>query len=549
MVDPASNLGRAPWREWTLIHLLRRQAAAQRDRPFVRFEDGQAFTFRQLDAWTDELAGSLAALGVRAGDRVLGLVGNRAESIGMLFATVKLGAVWVPVNTGLRGAFLEHQLHNAEPCVVVLEDRLAANLRDVVAGPVAPEALVIVGDPVTPTPACLATARRLMFPELRALRAPADLELVTPSPGDVTMIMYTSGTTGPSKGVLIPHGHCYLAGLGLAEATALTAADRYFVCMPLFHANALLMQFVGSLIAGAQVVVTERFRATSWLEEVRAAEATITNGLGVIPEFIFRQPPTGRDRDHRLRLMMAVPIAPEWGAAFEKRFGVPFMQGFGMTECNIVAYTRPGDDLVPGCAGYPLADWFEVGIADPHTDAPLPPGQTGEIVVRPKLPGCVMAGYFRMPEKTVEAWRNLWFHTGDAGRFDDLGRLHYVDRIKDCIRRRGENISSFEIEQVLNAHPAVAESAVVGIKVAGAGGEDEVKAYVVPAARATVDLVALLDWCAPRMPHFAVPRFVEVVTGELAKTPTGKLQKTPLREAGITAATWDRESVGYVVRR
>jgi carnitine-CoA ligase len=549
VVDPASNLGRAPWREWTLIHLLRRQAAEQGDRPFVRFEDGQAFTFRQLDAWTDELAGSLAALGVRAGDRVLGLVGNRAESIGMLFATVKLGAVWVPVNSGLRGAFLQHQLHNAEPRVVVLEDRLAANLRHVVAGPVAPEALVIVGDPVTPTPACLATARRLMFPELRALRAPADLELVTPSPGDVTMIMYTSGTTGPSKGVLIPHGHCYLAGLGLAEATALTAADRYFVCMPLFHANALLMQFVGSLIAGAQVVVTERFRATSWLEEVRAAEATITNGLGVIPEFIFRQPPTGRDRDHRLRLMMAVPIAPEWGADFEKRFGVPFMQGFGMTECNIVAYTRPGDDLVPGCAGYPLADWFEVGIADPHTDTPLPAGQTGEIVVRPKLPGCVMAGYFRMPEKTVEAWRNLWFHTGDAGRFDDLGRLHYVDRIKDCIRRRGENISSFEIEQVLNAHPAVAESAVVGIKVAGAGGEDEVKAYVVPAARATVDLVALLDWCAPRMPHFAVPRFVEVVTGELAKTPTGKLQKTPLREAGITAATWDRESVGYVVRR
>jgi len=548
VADPASNLGRAPWREWTLVHLLRRQAE-QGDRPFVRFEDGQAFTFRQLDAWTDALAGSLAALGVRAGDRVLGLVGNRAESIGMLFATVKLGAVWVPVNTGLRGAFLQHQLHNAEPRVVVLEDRLAANLRDVVAGPVAPEALVIVGDPVTPTPACLATARRLMFPELRALRAPADLELVTPSPGDVTMIMYTSGTTGPSKGVLIPHGHCYLAGLGLAEATALTAADRYFVCMPLFHANALLMQFVGSLIAGAQVVVTERFRATSWLEEVRAAEATITNGLGVIPEFIFRQPPTGRDRDHRLRLMMAVPIAPAWGADFEKRFGVPFMQGFGMTECNIVAYTRPGDDLVPGCAGYPLADWFEVGIADPHTDAPLPPGQTGEIVVRPKLPGCVMAGYFRMPEKTVEAWRNLWFHTGDAGRFDDLGRLHYVDRIKDCIRRRGENISSFEIEQVLNAHPAVAESAVVGIKVAGAGGEDEVKAYVVPAAGAPVDPVALLDWCAPRMPHFAVPRFVEVVTGELAKTPTGKLQKTPLREAGITAATWDRESVGYVVRR
>ena len=542
-------MARAPWSEWTLVHLIRRQAAEHGDRPFVRFEDGQAFTFRALDAWTDELAGSLAALGVRAGDRVLGLIGNRAESIGMLFAAVKLGAVWVPVNTGLRGAFLQHQLGNAEPRVVVIEDRLAPNLRDVAAGPVAPEAVVIVGDPATPTPACLSGARRLLFPELRALRAPAGLALASPVPGDVALIMYTSGTTGPAKGVLMPHGHCYLFGLGLAEATALSPADRYLVCMPLFHANALLMQFIGCLVAGAAVVVTERFRATSWLEEVRASEATVTNGLGVIPEFVFRQPATGRDRDHRLRLMMAIPIAEEWGRAFEARFGVPFLQGFGMTECNIVAYTRAGDALVPGCAGDPLAEWFEVGIVDPDSDAALPPDQIGEIVVRPKVPGCFMTGYFRMPDKTVEAWRNLWFHTGDAGRLDDRGRLHYVDRIKDCIRRRGENISSFEIEQVLNAHPAVAESAVVGIKVAGAGGEDEVKAYVVPVAGTALDPVELLDWCTPRMPYFAVPRFVEVVAGELAKTPTGKLQKMPLREAGLTTATWDRESVGYVVRR
>jgi crotonobetaine/carnitine-CoA ligase len=363
------------------------------------------------------------------------------------------------------------------------------------------------------------------------------------------MIMYTSGTTGPAKGVLMPHGHCYLLGLGTAEATGLGASDRYFVCMPLFHANALLMQLMGSLIAGAEVVVADRFRATTWLQEVRESRATVTNGLGVIPEFIFRQPPTNRDRDHRLRLMVAVPIAPEWGAAFEERFGLPFMQVFGMTECNIVAYTRPDEALVPGCAGYPLTDWFEVEIVDLESDALRHAGQVGEIVVRPKVPGGFMAGYFRMPDKTVEAWRNLWFHTGDAGRLDDLGRLHYVDRIKDCIRRRGENISSFEVEQVLNAHPSVAESAVVGIKVAGAGGEDEVKACVVPIPGATVDPVELLDWCTPRMPYFAVPRFVEVVAGELAKTPTGKLQKMPLREAGITAATWDRESIGYVVRR
>jgi crotonobetaine/carnitine-CoA ligase len=373
--------------------------------------------------------------------------------------------------------------------------------------------------------------------------------LASPAPGDIAMIMYTSGTTGPAKGVLMPHGHCYLFGLGLAEAVALTPADRYFICMPLFHANALLMQFLGSLVAGTEVVVAERFRATTWLAEVRTAEATVTNGLGVIPEFIFRQPATDRDRDHRLRLMMAVPVSPEWGAAFEQRFGVPFVQGFGMTECNIPAYTRRGEPLVPGCAGHVLGEWFEVGIVDPASDAPVPPGQAGEIVVRPRLPGCFMAGYFRMPDRTVEAWRNLWFHTGDAGRLDEHGRLHYIDRIKDCIRRRGENISSFEIEQVLNAHPSVTESAAVGIKVAGAGGEDEVKAYVVPAPGTILDPVDLLDWCTPRMPYFAVPRFVEIVPGELPKTPTGKLQKTSLRQAGVTATTWDRESVGYVVRR
>ena len=542
-------MARAPWREWTLVHLLRRQAADHGSRPFLRFEDGQAFTFGALDAWTDGLAGSLAALGIRAGDRVLGLIGNRAEAIGLLFAAVKLGAVWVPLNTGLRGAFLQHQLHNAEPRVVIVEDRLAENLRDVAAGPVSPETVVMVGDPATATPPCLSGARRLMFQEMASLRAPDDLALVSPAPGDTAMIMYTSGTTGPAKGVLMPHGHCYLFGLGTAEALALTAEDRYYICMPLFHANALLMQLLGSLIAGTEVVVAERFRATTWLAEIRDSGATVTNGLGIIPEFIFRQPATDRDRDHRLRAMMAIPIAREWGAAFQERFGVPFLQGFGMTECNIPAYGRPGDPLIPGCAGYPLDEWFDVAIANPETDELVPAGQTGEIVVRPKVPGCFMAGYFRMPDKTVEAWRNLWFHTGDAGRLDERGRLHYIDRLKDCIRRRGENISAFEIEQVLNAHPAVAESAVLGIRVAGAGGEDEVKACVVAAPGATVDPVALLDWCTPRMPHFAVPRFVEIVTGELPKTPTGKVQKTALRAAGVTATTWDRESVGYVVRR
>jgi crotonobetaine/carnitine-CoA ligase len=359
--------------------------------------------------------------------------------------------------------------------------------------------------------------------------------------------MYTSGTTGPAKGVLLPHGHCYLFGLGLARAVGLQPRDRYYICLPLFHANALLMQLVGCLLAGTPAHVARRFSASTWLDEVRAAGATVTNALGVMPEFVFRQPPTARDRDHRLRLVMAVPIAQEWGAAFEARFGARFFQGFGMTECNIVAYSDPDDPLLPGCAGPVLTEWFEVRIVDPDTDEPLPADTAGEIAIRPKLPACFMAGYHRMPERTLEAWRNLWFHTGDAGRLDARGRLWFVDRLKDCIRRRGENISSYEIEQVLNAHPAVAESAVVGVRVAGAGGEEEVKAFIV-ARQAAPDPVALLDWCVPRMPRHAVPRFLEFVPA-LEKTATGKVRKPELRQAGVTAATWDREAAGYVVPR
>jgi crotonobetaine/carnitine-CoA ligase len=204
--------------------------------------------------------------------------------------------------------------------------------------------------------------------------------------------------------------------------------------------------------------------------------------------------------------------------------------------------------LAPGCAGHVLEDYFEIRVVDPENDEPVPVGEVGEIVVRPKEPGCFMQGYFRMPEKTVEAWRNLWFHSGDAGRFDEAGRLFFIDRIKDCIRRRGENISAFEVEQVLNSHPDVAESCVIGVRVEGAGGEEEVKALIVPKPGASIDNVALLDFCVERMPRYAVPRFVEL-TGELDKTATGKIRKQDLRDAGITPDTWDRETVGYTIAR
>ena len=534
---------------WTFVDLARRQAKVYGEREFIAFELGTSLTFAGLDRDSDRLARNLASLGVKPGDRVFVLIKNRIEFMWVMLATMKLGAIFVPVNTELKGAFLQHQMRNAEPRVVFVE----ASLKDVFIGVEGGNenlvaTIYVAGDGVDDPPPVLATAPVMTFEEFSELAGDENDVLIEPKPQDIACIMYTSGTTGPSKGVLMPHAHCYLFGLGMAQRLEMTEQDCQYICMPLFHAMGLLLQVVSSWISGGRVYCIERFSAPRWLADVRECQATVTNALGVIPEFIFRTPETEFDRDHQLKKIMAVPIAAEWGAAFEERFGIKFFQAYGMTEANLPCYTADDDPLIPGLAGRVKEEFFELQIVDPETDEPVPHGEIGEIVVRPKEPFCFNQGYFRMPEKTVETWRNLWFHTGDAGRFDEKKRLHFVDRIKDRIRRRGENISSFEIEQVLNSHPQIKECAVIGIRVEGAGGEEEIKACIVTEGGAEIDNVALLDYCVENMPRFAVPRFVEVME-ELSKTATGKIQKENLRKGGVTNRTWDRESVGYKIAR
>ncbi len=552
MSDPQRDYSR-----WTLVHQVRDQAAKHGERVFMTFGDGApALTYAGLDRRSDAVAAALAARGVGLnggeGDRVMMLVKNRAEFLPAMIGIMKCGAICVPINTELRGAFLQHQLRNCEPALVICEASLLGAFDGVDPGEARPGHLVIVGSDTPPAPPeALAPAKVEHWDAFEASGeglAPPSFE---PAKGTVACIMYTSGTTGPAKGVMMPHGHLYAVGVIFNPRAGLAEDDVYYVAMPAFHLNALAIQITAAHLAGARVHLVERFSPNRWLDEVIECGATVTNLLGVMPEFVFNTPPGPRDRQHQLRLIMAVPISNEWGHAFERRFGVRFMQGFGMTECGMPLWGHFEDPepLIPGCCGYPMTDYYELRIANPETDDELPVGEVGELLIRPKIPGCFSAGYYKMPERTVEAWRNLWFHTGDACRKDGQGRYHYVDRIKDCIRRRGENISAFEVEQVLNAHPLVAESAVVGVKVEGAGGEEEVMAVIVPAPGAErMAEVTLLDYCAERMPRFAVPRFVQFI-GALDKTASGKLRKGDLRDAGVTAATWDRESVGYVVRR
>ncbi len=532
--------------DWTMTHLVRARAREHGRRAFATFEGGAALTFAGLDRDSDRFAAALAAAGIGPGERMMALLGNGPEILIAFFGAMKAGVVIVPVNTELRGAFLAHQVANAAPAMVAAEAGLLQAF-DGVGGP-APARLAVVGGAAPAAlPDLFADSAVSTFEAFLAAGDGGGAPETDARPGDIGAILYTSGTTGPSKGVLLPHGHLFLMSAATAQATGLTADDCYYVSMPLFHINALCAQTLAALTVGARVHVVRRFSPNRWLDEVIACGATHTNLLGVMPEFLFNTPPTPRDRDHSLRVTLAVPIGP-WGAAFEARFGLRILQGFGMTECGLPFWCRLSEPVEPGCAGYIADRWYEARVADPETDMPLPAGEAGELLIRPKMPGCFFAGYYRMPERTVEAWRNFWFHTGDAARYDERGRLHYVDRLKDCIRRRGENISAFEVEQVLNAHPDIAESAVVGVRVEGAGGEEEVLALLLAENGARVAPRELLDWCAPRMPRYAMPRFVAFVAG-FEKTASGKLRKGDLRDAGLPPGAWDREEAGYIVAR
>jgi len=527
---------------WTFPEFVRRRAEQYGDRLFCRFGDGDTLSFAEFETKTNHLASALADLGVAEGERVVGMMYNSRAFLLAMVAVHKRGAIFVPINTELKGAFLEHQIRNIEPRAVFVGDELRAAFDTISIDGLDIETTISIEGAGAPLPG----TRVVTFADMLATEARAD-DLLLPAANDIGMIMFTSGTTGPSKGVMMPHAHCLLFGFGAGRAMSMTPEDCMFICMPFFHAMGLLLQFASCLIYGSSVHVIRRFSATSWLDDIRASGATLTYGLGVIPEFIFRQPETPHDTDHKLRMMLAVPIGEDWGAAFENRFGLRLIQAYGMTECNIPTYGKMKDPVMAGCAGYVDDDFFEVRIVDAETDEEVATGEIGEIVVRPLQPSCFMQGYFRMPERTVEAWRNLWFHTGDAGRVDEAGRLFFIDRIKDCIRRRGENISAFEVEQVINGHPDVAESCVIGVRDSEAGGEEEVKACIVVRGNGP-EPTSILDWCVARMPRYAVPRYIEFVA-ELDKTPTGKLRKQDLRDAGLTPETWDRESVGYVVPR
>ena len=512
----------------TLPRMLMLQAERHGDRPLVTV-DAQTWTFRQTCDVAARRGGSLRQAGIKRGDRVAALCGNRRELMELMLGCGWIGAVLVPINTAAMGPQIGYCLRNSEARLLVAEPGLLPRLA--LAGDLPVQQIWVTGGSYD------GSIRSKPFP---ALSQPVEAESVLP--GDPFAVLYTSGTTGPAKGVICPHAQYYWWGSNSAALLELAPDDVLCTTLPLFHINALntLSQ---ALLTGAHMVLESRFSASGFWAVMAANHATVVYLLGAMVPILLAQPASERERTHSVRVGLGPGVPADLMEAFAARTGVALVDGYGSTETNFVIGATVADRRV-GSMGR-IRPGFEAQVVDEH-DNPVPPAVPGELVLRAHEPFAFAAGYFGMPEKTVEAWRNLWFHTGDRVTRDADGEFRFIDRLKDVIRRRGENISSHEVEQVLLSHPDV--EAVAAFPVASDLAEDEVMAALVLRSDRPLDPIALMHFCEARMPYFAIPRYLEALP-DLPRTENGKVQKFKLRERGVTSATWDRQAANYTVRR
>jgi crotonobetaine/carnitine-CoA ligase len=456
------------------------------------------------------------------------MLDNRPELLWAMWGLGKLGAVAVPLNTAAKGDLLAYLIDQSDSVLVCAEDAYAAPVRDV-AGPAVRGVL---------GPAAIAG-----FADLAADDPPEMLEV---KHSDPHLIMYTSGTTGPSKGVVSPHSQGHAVGRQMASRSGYRPDDVLYTCLPVFHANALWYTIYAALWADACVALSRGFSARRFWDEVRASGATVFNALGAMANIIWQLPESPRDRDHRVRIAMMVPTSRDLAERFDRRYGIRTTSVFAMTENCAVTVFGPDDPVAKADSAGRVRD-VEVQIVDDDR-RPLPVGELGEICIRPRERGSIMLGYYKMPAATVAATTDLWFHTGDRGRLDADGYLYFADRKKEAIRRRGENISAYEVETVLCRHPAVVEAAAVPVP--SELGEDDVMAYVVAAPDAAIDHPELIRFCAEHMAYYMVPRYLEVIDA-LPKTPSEKIEKYKLAVSARErlGELWDREKEGVEVRR
>jgi carnitine-CoA ligase len=523
-----------PREECVLRYVLEQRAALHPDRTFIRLGDGTSIGYGQFLKMVERTAAGLASLGVRQDDTVTVWLPNGVEMIRIWFAINWLGAIYVPINVAYRGNLLAHVIANAGSKIIVASSDLVRRLQEVDRANL--ETLVVVGgdgdeiEGLTKINAETLDQHSSGVPELaRSIE-----------PWDVQSIIFTSGTTGRSKGVVSSYAHMWHMS-GREAFYMLDDDDCFLLYGPLFHVGGTL-PVVAMLNRGGTVAVAGEFATESFWSSVRATRATFVILLGVMSSFISKRPPAPDDRDHTLKKAMMIPL-PDDSRDFARRFGVTVWTLFNMTEINVPIVSEPNPAVVGTCGKRRPGN--ELRIVD-EFDCEVPCGKVGELIIRSEAPWALNSGYFRNDEATVRAWRNGWFHTGDGFRCDADGNYFFVDRMKDAIRRRGENISSFEVEVEIMAHPDIRECAVVAVP--NEMSEDDVLAIVAPAPSRSIDPVELLDFLRPRLAHFMLPRYIRVLS-ELPRTPTQKVEKYLLRQQGVAEGTWDREKAGIKIQR
>jgi carnitine-CoA ligase len=516
----------------TMAIILAEQAERYGDRRLAVFGE-ESWTYAETLDRAGKAGALLASAGIAAGDRVAIFCSNRSEFLAIFLGCAWIGAVMVPINTASRGGQLRHVLGNCGARLLVAEADIAGAFDDVPDAFAGIETIWTIGGE---------TASVGGRPSRRIPDYPGPIASHTVKPGDTLAILYTSGTTGPAKGVCCPQAQFFWWGVGTARGLGMREGDVLLTTLPLFHTNALNC-FWQALLTGSTYVLEPKFSASGYWKAVGRHNATIGYFLGAMAAILLSRAPEPEDRAHSMRTALGGGVPERFHKPFLDRFGVPLLDAYGSTETNFV-FASDIPSAKPGTMGY-LGPGFQARIVD-EGDVEVADGEAGELILRADEPFAFATGYFGMPDKTVEAWQNLWFHTGDRVSRDPDGNFRFIDRMKDAIRRRGENISSWEVEQVLLSHPAVASCAVYAVP--SELGEDEVMAALLPEPGLAIDPVEIMGFCESRLAYFAVPRFLDVVAA-LPLTENGKIRKVALRQAGITPTAWDRDSAGYKLRR
>lgn len=499
-------------------------------------------TLEEFNARINQAANGFLELGVQHGDKVAIMLPNNPEFLYVWFGLNKIGACEVPVNVALKGQGLAYQMVQSD-CIALVADLQYLDRLEGVAGDLEAIRHIIYTDN-TGTGVALPAwdgFEHLSYADFsdRSQESPG----VPVHYNDLASILYTSGTTGVSKGVMFSHHYWYDIWAESVSYSRYTEDDVLYTGLPFFHGNAQGITIGPAILADAKAIIVDRFSASRLWDDCRRWECTEANYIGGIIPILLKQEEKENDADNPIRLMVGAAAPQDEWHAFQERFNTKILEVYGMTECYC-CLVSPYDEPRAGACGKTITGW-DVRIVD-DDDNECEPGKLGEFIARSNKMFVGTAGYYNKPEATLELFKNGWIHTGDLGRMDEDGHFFFVDRKKQAIRRRGENISSFEVESIISSHDAVLESAVVGVP--ADVGEEEVKAVVVLKEGHSVTEEELIRWCEPRMAYFAIPRYI-AIRDDMPKTPSERVEKFKLKEEGITDDCWDREAEGIVLER